>query len=166
MTEAINPTADEDRVSAASSIAADVLTNDESTWTNALPASQSDQDLLTDHYVPRLCNAYIYEREGGQTEVTLYVTGDSFRIDNVTTDSGLMENKASSNANVGELTQLSGYLRYLDENGGSLDYNFFRSPFSGMGGPDSQFASALADAATRYDLGIHVYDYDWWEELQ
>ena|SRR5437899_1136361 len=109
MTEAINPTADEDKVSAASSIAAGVLTNNACTWTNALPSSQADQDILTDHYVPRLCNAYIYEREGGQTEVTLCVTGDSFRIDNVTTDGGLMENKASSNVNIGELTQLSGY---------------------------------------------------------
>jgi len=96
----------------------------------------------------------------------LYAGGHGFFADNVTPDERLVENKASGRVNVADLPQLSRYLQYLDENGGSLDYNFFRSPVSGMGGPDPHFASTLADAATKYDIGIHVFDYDWWDELQ
>ena len=143
------------------------LTDDESTWTNAVLITEADQDLLTDHYVPRLCNAYIYEREGGDTEVSLYAAGKGFFADNVTPNGDLIENKTASIVDsTNSLSQLSTYLNYLDENGGSLDYNFFRNPHSGMGGPDSQFVSALADAAITHNVGIHIYDYDWWEELQ
>ena len=47
-----------------------------------------------------------------------------------------------------------------------MDYNFFRNPVSGMGGPTTKFVLALATAAIKYDIGVGVYDYDWWEELQ
>jgi hypothetical protein len=117
-----------------------------------------------------LCNSYVYENQGGETDVGL-VVGDrtlsgKFYADNVTPDGGLVENKAAIAVSSGELPQLSNYLAYLDENGGSLEYNFFRSPVTGMGGPNSVFASALADAATQHNIGVHIYDYDWWNELQ
>jgi hypothetical protein len=34
------------------------------------------------------------------------------------------------------------------------------------GGPTFKFASMLADAAMKYDIGMRIIDHDWWEELQ
>ena len=62
--------------------------------------------------------------------------------------------------------QLRWYFRYLKKNGGSLDYNFFRNPTGGPVGPNYKFASILADAAKKYDVGIHIINHNWWEELQ
>jgi len=146
------------------------LTNDESTWTNAVPATEIEETFLSIKFVPKLCNAYVYEKQGGHAEVGLPASDgpyDRFYVDNMTPDGGIVENKAKTK--VGgrrDSYQLSKYLAYLDENGGSLDYNFFKSPVTGMGGPDSVFASKLADAATKYDMGINIYDHDRWEELQ
>lgn len=146
------------------------LTNDESTWTHAVPASEDEETFLSDSFVPRLCNAYVYEKKGGETEVTLasrYGTFARFRADNVTPDGGLVENKAAISVGSRQLPQLWDYLSILHESeGGSLDYNFFKSPVTGMGGPNSVFVSELADQATEYNIGVHIYDNDWWEELQ
>jgi hypothetical protein len=57
-------------------------------------------------------------------------------------------------------------LRYLKENGGSLDYNFFRNPAGCAVGPTYNLVRKLADGAIKYDVGIHIIDHDWWEELQ
>lgn len=145
------------------------LTNDESTWINPVPANEDDGYFLTHEYLPRLCIAYIYENEGGETEVNLYA-GDprapSLYVDNVTPDGCLVENKSTVVSAGRQLVQLRNYLRYLDAHGGSLDYCFFRNPVSGMGGPTTKFALALAVAAKEYDVGVRVYDNDWWEELQ
>ena len=141
------------------------VTNDESTWTNPVPATQKEEKFFTNHYLPRWCNAFVYERWGGKTEVTLR-TRDPFwkiRIDNITSDGRLHENKA---ATVYDDTQLWKYLLYLQENGGSLGYNFFRNPVGSPVGPRSKFASALKRAARKYDVGVNMLDYDWWEELQ
>jgi hypothetical protein len=86
-------------------------------------------------------------------------------LDNVTPDGGLVENKACVVSSGGRL-QLSNYLAYLDEHGGSLVYNFFRHSVGGDAGPTPQFATMLRDAATNRDVSIHFYNYDWWEELQ
>jgi hypothetical protein len=56
--------------------------------------------------------------------------------------------------------------RYLDENGGSLGYYFFRRPAGSPEGPTYEFASMVAKAATKYDIGTRIIDHDWWEELQ
>ena len=120
-----------------------------------------------------MCNAYVYETEGGKTEVKLRVKvryrwgTDVFKVDNRTRRGGLVENKCSATTGRGSPEiQLLNYLRYLDENGGSLDYYYFRSPTGSPVGPSYRFASLLADAATRYDLGVRIIDHDWWEELQ
>jgi len=149
---------------------AEQLTNDESTWTNAVPASEDDEHFLWDRYVPLLCDSYIYEKKGGRTQVRFparHGPYDNFYVDNVTPGGGLNENKAAISVGSNhDSYQLSNYLAYLEENGGSLEYNFFKSPVTGMGGPNSVFRLKLADAATKYDMGIHIYDHDWWEELQ
>src|ERR1700730_15118185 len=49
------------------------LTDDESTWTNPVPASKADERWLMYTYVPRLFNAYVYEKLGGRTEVKLRI---------------------------------------------------------------------------------------------
>lgn len=117
-----------------------------------------------------MCDSYVYEKLGGRTQVGLPASDgpyDRFYADNVTPDGGLNENKAAVTVGGYKASyQLSNYLAYLDENGGSLEYNFFKSPITGMGGPNYVFASKLADAATKHDMGIHIYDHDWWEELQ
>ncbi len=120
-----------------------------------------------------MCNAYVYEKEGGKTEVKLRVKvpyrwgAFVFKVDNKTRKGGLVENKASVTRGGGSpKIQLLSYLRYLDENGGSLDYYYFRSPSGSPVGPTFRFALMLADAATKYDLGIRIIDNDWWEELQ
>lgn len=135
-----------------------------------MPASEDDEHFLWDRYVPLLCDSYIFEKYGGRTQVRLPASHGPFDrcyVDNVTRDGDLHENKAAMSVGGYHASyQLSNYLAYLDENGGSLDYNFFKSPVTGMGGPDSVFAPKLADAATKYDMGINIYDHDWWEELQ
>lgn len=145
------------------------FTDDESTWLEPVPVDEEDEYLFAHEYLPRLCNAYVYENEGGETEVNLYA-GNSpvsgLYIDNVRPDGSFLENKATIVSAGRQLVQLESYLRYLDKNGGTLDYNFFRNPVSGMGGPTTKFVLALAAAAIKYDIGVHVYDYDWWEELQ
>jgi len=132
-----------------------------------VPATAEDEELFTNKYVPRLCNSYVYEKQGGQTEVYLTDSegGHRFFADNLTPDGGLVENKAAI-VSIGARNQLGNYLRYLDENGGSLDYNFFNSPSGTKVGPTYSFASALADAATKYDIGIHIYGEGWWDTLQ
>jgi hypothetical protein len=139
------------------------LTNDESTWTNPVRANEDDELVLAKHYVPKLCNSYVNENQGGETEVRLSAGGRRFIADNVTPDGGLVENKAAL-VSSGARLQLWTYQSYLDENGGSLTYNFFRSPAGSRVGPTPQFASMLA--ATNYNVKVNYYDYDWWEELQ
>lgn len=98
-------------------------------------------------------------------EVTLR-TKDPFwkiRVDNITSDGRLHENKATK---VSDDTQLWKYLLYLKENGGSLSYNFFRNPVGSRIGMYSKFASALKRAKRKYDIAVNMFDYDWWEELQ
>jgi hypothetical protein len=152
------------------------LTNDESTWTNPVSASKDDERKLRS-YLPRLCNAYIFEKEGGRTEVELRVKGRElghhiwgslvFKADNRTRNGRLVENKvAVANGGGRSLIQLTQYLRYLEQNGGSLDYCFFSNPAGSLVGPTTKFALMLADAATKYDLGIRIVDHEWWEELQ
>jgi hypothetical protein len=151
------------------------LTNDESTWTNPVPATKKDEENLR-QYIPRLCNAYVYEKEGGQTEVPLRITNQWFGVlgwgdltfwgDNRTRNGGLVENKASVASDGRQGIQLVWYLRYLKENGGSVDYNFFCNPAGGPVGPTYNFMKKLADGAKKYDVGIHIIDQDWWEELQ
>jgi len=151
------------------------LTNDESTWTNPEPATKEDEDVFRS-YVPKLCNAYVYEKKGGKTEVPLRITnqwfgalgwGDLvFAADNRTRHGGLVENKVCVASNGRQGRQLVWYLRYLKENGGSLDYNFFRNPAGGPVGPTYNFMKRFADGAKKYDAGIHIIDHDWWEELQ
>jgi hypothetical protein len=93
--------------------------------------------------------------------------GFDFWGDNKTLKGVLVENKAAvANGGGRASIQLRNYLRYLRENGGSLDYRFFRSPAGSPVGPTSRFASMLADAATKYDIGFRIIDHDWWEELQ
>jgi len=58
------------------------------------------------------------------------------------------------------------YLRYVDENGGSLQYNFFTSPVGSKFGPSYPFALILAQASMKFDVAIHFIDREWWEELQ
>lgn len=99
-------------------------------------------------------------------EVYLSAGGRKFYADNVTPNGRLVENKAAVLSGKAKLMQLENYLHYLDEHGGSLDYNFFRNPIGSEVGPNSEFASIMADAATKYDMGVHIYDQDWWEELQ
>lgn len=123
---------------------------------------------LSQEYVPGLCNAIIYERYGGETEVYLSIRAwDHSRViaDNVLPDGRLAENK-SGIVSTGARLQLDNYLDYLDEHGGPLDYNFFLSPVSGKVGPTPQFASMLKAASLRHQVEVHIYDYDWWEELQ
>jgi hypothetical protein len=143
------------------------LTNDDSTWTNPVPATPEDEATLSREYVPYLCNSYVYEKEGGRTEVYLLDSAGRPRVipDNVLPNGRLVENK-SGTVSTGERLQLANYLRYLSENGGSLQYNFFLSPVSDRCGPTPQFASMLKDASASYSVGVHYYDYDWWEELQ
>jgi hypothetical protein len=96
-------------------------------------------------------------------------TGESgryFRVDNRPRRGRLIENKVSVCSNGRQGTQLKWYLRYLKKNGGSLDYNFFRNPTGRLVGPNYRFASMLVDAAKKYDVGIHIIDHEWWEELQ
>jgi hypothetical protein len=142
-----------------------VLTNDESTWTNPVPATEDDEFLLSHHYVPALCSSFVYEREGGKMEVRLSDSEGSSRFiaDNVLPNGRLVENKSGA---VGTKVQFRWYLRYLDEHGGSLEYNFFRSPVSGKVGPSPQFATMLKKASRKYKIDIHFFDNDWWEELQ
>ncbi len=120
-----------------------------------------------------MCDAYVWEKEGGETEVELHVKvpyrwgGSVFTIDNRTLTGALRENKtAVANAGGKASIQLENYLRYLDENGGSLDYYFFRGPAGSPGGPTFKFASMMAKAATKFDVGMRIIDHDWWEELQ
>jgi hypothetical protein len=143
------------------------LANDESTWTSPIRATQEDLDVLTNTYVPKLCNSYVYEKYGGRTNVYLSAGGRNFYADNVTPHGRLVENKAAILSGGGTAQmQLSNYLRYLDENGGSLEYNFFKNPTGSRVGPNSQFASTLADATMKYDIRVNIYNHDWWDELQ
>lgn len=119
--------------------------------------------MLAKHYVPQLCNAFVFQKQGGKTEVVLHAGMFKFRIDNMTPDGGLVENKSGQS---GDKIQLFKYLKYLDSNGGSLTYNFFRSPLNENFGPSSSFASALKEASSRYVVRMNLYDYDWWEDLQ
>jgi len=143
------------------------LTNDESTWTTPVPATEEDEIVLGREYVPALCSSFVYEREGGKMEVYLSDSEGVHRFiaDNVLPSGGLVENKAGT-VSTGARLQLSNYLRYLEQNGGSLDYNFFRSPVSGAFGPTPQFAAMLKHASRKHKVRVHYYEHDWWEELQ
>ena len=130
-----------------------------------MPATQKEEKFFTNHYLPRWCNAFVYERWGGKTEVTLRTRDPlwKIRIDNITSDGRLHENKA---AKVSDDIQLWKYLLYLKENGGSLSYNFFRNPVGSSVGPRSKFVSSIKRAMRKYDIDVNMLDYDWWEELQ
>ena len=142
------------------------LTNDEVTWTNLVPAAPEEQQFFDRSYVPMLSQAYIHEKQGGATEVQI-VDRETW-ADNVDAKGGLNEDKTSvmSYGNQ-DRSQFRRYLEYLDENPGvSLEYNFFANPSHAAFGPYRPFADVLADAATRYDIGVHIFSEGWWEELQ
>ena len=80
---------------------------------------------------------------------------------------GIYEDKIGSVSGMTAHRQLGDILTFMDQNeGGSLDYSFFRSPITGKIGPTAGMASSLLDAAMRYDVGFHIYDYNWWEAYQ
>jgi hypothetical protein len=87
-------------------------------------------------------------------------------VDNKPRKGRLIENKVCRVSCGRQGIQLKWYLRYLKKNGGSLDYNFFRNPSGSPVGPSYKFACILADGAKKYDVGVHIIDWDWWEELQ
>jgi len=113
-----------------------------------------------------LCNAYIFQKFGGSTAVTLRAGDDQFTVDNLLPEGGLVENKVRSVSGSRDEYQLKRYLQYMDEKGGSLQYNFFRSPVGSKSGPSYPFALKLAEASMKYDVALHIIDGDWWEELQ
>lgn len=88
----------------------------------------------------------------------------SFVADNVLPDGRLVENK-SGLVPIEARRQFWNYVMHIQETGGSLDLNFFRSPLTGKVGPTAPFASILNEASRRYKIDIHFFDYDWWEEL-
>jgi hypothetical protein len=92
-------------------------------------------------------------------EITVFIA------DNILSNGRLVENKSGLVSNGAE-RQFRNYLWYLAENGGSFDYNFFRSPLTGKVGPTPQFASTLKEASRGFEINTHFFDYDWWEELQ
>jgi len=149
------------------------LTNDESTWTNLVPATFREQDFFDRKWVPALSDAYVFEKEGGETQVTLsfdnpYEGQFRTRVDNLAPGGRMSEDKVSAVPGTQQqLSQLSDYTSLLDENPGSaLNYNFFLSPTYGRVGPGRVFADALANAMIRHNIGFHIYDHAWWEELQ
>ena len=128
--------------------------------------THDDEHFFAQEFVSLLCNAYIFQKFGGRTEVTLYAGDSRFTIDNLLPGGGLVENKVTSLSGWRAERQLKVYLRYVDENGGSLHYNFFRSPAGSKFVPSYPFALMLAEASMKFDLALHIIDWEWWEELQ
>ena len=63
--------------------------------------------------------------------------------------------------------QLRKYLTFMDENqGATLNYNFFLSPSTGEVGPNLGFSTALVGAMVDYDIGFQIFNHAWWEVFQ
>lgn len=134
-----------------------MLTNDESTWTNIVPATDEEQEFFDRSYVPMLSQAYIYEHEGGATEVE--VTYGETWADNDVGNGGLNEDKTSLVSLSGQdKSQFKRYLAYLQDNPNApLCYNFFASPSHDNFGPYGPFANALAEAAVIFDIRVQIH---------
>jgi len=90
-------------------IADAALTNDESTWTSPVAATQADQDFLTTIMFPNYVTP-TYTKKRAARPGKLVCGGSRFFADNVTPDERLVENKASGRVNAADLPQLSRYL--------------------------------------------------------
>ncbi len=101
-------------------------------------------------------------------EVELLDQADGwFSLDHYAEDTGTInEDKVGSVGGVLAQQQSSDLLGFMKQVGrGSLDYNFV-SPTTGKLGPTSGMAAPLLDAAMNYNVGFHIYDYEWWWAFQ
>ena len=137
------------------------ITNDESTWTSATPATATDQACF-DRYVGAMGVDFVRSAVEGQEEVSLQTNSYPIRADILSNGDTAIEVKVGYVHGGGSFYpgQVSNYVDARDSGAITNFYTvFLKSPTSGLTGP----SQSVADGLRANGVNGVTFPLDWWD---